>query len=112
LIPKAWGTGVTSTDMLKPFLADTPSCCTETYLVVGPFETKEIAGNVLSYINTKFFHFMVSIKKITQNSMQDDYQFVPMQDFRQSWTDEKLYKKYNLSEDEINFIESMIKQVN
>lgn len=109
LIPKAWGTGTTSTDILKPFIAEIPSCCTETYLVVGPFETKELAENALSYINTKFFHFMVSIKKITQNSMQDDYQFVPIQDFKESWTDEKLYKKYNLSEEEIGYINEMIR---
>lgn len=109
LIPKAWGAGVVYKDWLKPFIPVIPSCCTETYLVIGPFANGTIANNVVSYIQTKFFHLMVSIVKNTQNSMQDNYQFVPLQDFNKSWTDEELYAKYGLSDDEIAFIESMIK---
>jgi site-specific DNA-methyltransferase (adenine-specific) len=52
---------------------------------------------------------MVSLIKNTQNTMQKSYQFVPMQDFSEIWTDEKLYKKYGLDEKEIAFIESMIR---
>ena len=52
---------------------------------------------------------MVSVVKNTQNSMQDNYQYVPLQDFSKSWTDAELYAKYGLEEDEIAFIESMIK---
>jgi site-specific DNA-methyltransferase (adenine-specific) len=47
--------------------------------------------------------------KITQNAMKKVYSFVPMQDFNEEWTDEKLYKKYGLSKEEITFIESMIR---
>ena len=65
--------------------------------------------NVLSYINTKFFHFMVSLKKNTQEARRNVYTLVPMQNFSESWTDEKLYKKYNLTQEEIDFIESMIR---
>lgn len=60
-------------------------------------------------MKTRFFRFMVSLKKNTQNGTRQVYQFVPMQDFNESWTDEKLYKKYNLTQEEIDFIESMIK---
>lgn len=93
----------------KPFVVGENTCCTETYLVVGPFENQFIANNVLSYMKTRFFRFMVSLKKNTQNGTRQVYQFVPMQDFNESWTDEKLYKKYNLTQEEIDFIESMIK---
>lgn len=109
LIPKAWGVGNPAQDWLNPFLAEKSSVCTETYLVVGPFDNESIAKNAMSYINTKFFHVMVSLMKITQNTMQKAYSLVPMQDFTQEWSDEKLYKKYGLTQDEIAFIEGMIK---
>lgn len=52
---------------------------------------------------------MVSIKKKTQDASRDVYQFVPLQDFSHPWTDEMLYKKYGLTQEEIAFIESMIR---
>ena len=93
----------------KPFFGDKNTCCTETYLVLNPCSTKEEAENVISYIKTRFFRFLVLFKKNTQNAARGVYQFVPLQDFSEPWTDEKLYKKYNLSEEEIAFIESMIR---
>ena len=93
----------------KPILGDRNTCCTETYLVIGPFDSKSIAENVISYIKTKFFRFMVMLKKNTQNGTRQVYEFVPMQDFSKHWTDEELYAKYDLSNEEIQFIESMIR---
>ena len=93
----------------KPIFGEKRSCCTETYLVIGPFNTKEETKNVISYISTKFFRFMVMLKKNTQNGTRTVYEFVPLQDFSEPWTDEKLYKKYNLTAEEIAFIESMIR---
>ena len=93
----------------KPFIGEKNSCCTETYLLVGPFNDKQTAENVVSYIKTKFFRFAVMLKKSTQNGTRQVYEFVPMQDFKKPWTDIELYKKYNLINDEINFIESMIR---
>ncbi|MCL2293625.1 MAG: Eco57I restriction-modification methylase domain-containing protein [Spirochaetes bacterium] len=93
----------------KPFLGEPNTCCTETYLVIGNFKTKAEAENVLSYIRTKFFRFLVLLRKNTQHAAKGVYQFVPIQDFSEPWTDEKLYKKYNLTKDEIAFIESMIR---
>ena len=109
LIPKAWGNGDPSTDWLTPIIADKKSVCTETYLVVGPFKTDAEAANAVTYIQTKFFHLLVSAVKITQNTMQKAYSFVPLQDFSHPWTDEMLYKKYGLTDEEIAFIESMIR---
>jgi site-specific DNA-methyltransferase (adenine-specific) len=93
----------------KPIIGEVGSCCSETYLVIGPFANKEICSNVVSYMETRLFRFMVSLRKISQDATQSVYQFVPMQDFSKPWTDEELYKKYNLTADEIKFIESMIK---
>lgn len=108
-VAKAIGTGDSKIDLIKPFFPDNPSCTSETYLVIGPFKSKRIMLNVLSYIESKFFHFLVSLKKITQEARRGVYEFVPIQDFNNTWTDEKLYKKYNLTENEIAFIESMIR---
>ena len=110
LIPKAWGSGNTSSDWLNPIIANSSSACTETYLIVGPFMNKIEANNVISYMQTKFFHYMLGIIKNTQNTMKKSYSFVPMQDFKESWTDKKLYKKYKLSKNEIKIIESSIKK--
>ena len=121
LIPKAWGTGKTQTDRLNPFIIKPNTCCTETYLVIGPFDNEALCNNICKYIATAFFHFCVSVIKITQNSMQGHYKFVPLQDFTSKsdidWNkaipeiDKQLYKKYNLSKEEITFIERMIKPI-
>ena len=79
----------------KPILGEPNSCCTETYLLIGPFPNKQITENVMSYIKTKFFRFMVMLRKNTQNGTKHVYQFVPMQDFSKPLTDEVLYAKYN-----------------
>ena len=93
----------------KPILGQKGDCCSETYLLIGPFKTEREAKNVMSYIHTKFFRFLVSLRKISQDATQSVYSFVPMQDFSKPWTDAELYKKYKLTKDEIAFIESMIK---
>ena len=108
-IPKAWGTGDSRTDILNSFYVGPNSVCTETYLSVGPFINEQEASNALTYMQGRFFHFMVSMLKITQNSMKNVYSLVPLQDFSKPWTDEELYSKYGLTEEEIAFIESMIR---
>jgi site-specific DNA-methyltransferase (adenine-specific) len=95
--------------LAKPFLGDRNSCCTETYLVIGPFATKTGANNAIQYISTRFFRFLVLLKKNTQNALRGVYSFVPMQDLNEEWTDTKLYRKYRLNTDEIAFIESMVR---
>lgn len=109
LVHKAWGVGNPAYDWLNPFIAKEHLVCTETYLVVGPFESQAIAQNVISYINTRFFHLKVAFLKITQNTMQKAYSLVPMQDFSKPWTDDELFEKYDLTDGEISFILSTIK---
>ena len=72
-------------------------------------KSEKEALNVVSYIKTRFFRFLVLLVKNTQDAPARVYQFVPLQDFSHPWTDEMLYKKYGLTEDEIAFIESMIR---
>jgi len=93
----------------KPFLGEPNTCCTETYLVIRPFDSLQKCENVISYMRTRFFRFLVLLKKNTQHATSKVYSLVPIQDFNESWTDEKLYKKYGLTAEEITFIESMVR---
>ncbi len=95
----------------KPFLGEPQTCCTETYLLIGPFESKEESENVISYMKTRFFRFLVLLRKNTQHATGKVYQFVPIQNFHETWTDEKLYMKYRVSKEEIAFIESLIRSM-
>jgi hypothetical protein len=102
----------------KAVVGDKSTICTETFLAIAPFKTKREAENVTIYAMTKFFRFMVGIRKL-KNMTRDTYKFVPMQDFTANsdidWSqsvadiDRQLYEKYHLIDKEIAFIESMIK---
>ena len=108
IIPYAVGNGDLKTDELKPLVIGPRTCCTETYLVIGPLDTEQEARNVVSYMRTRFFHFLLGLKKITQHATSDKYELIPLLDFSKIWSDAVLYKQYNLSKLEIEFIESMI----
>ena len=110
LLPRSGNPG--SIIIGKPKISEPGSCSSNTYVVALPSDrtlAKEEAENLLGYIKTKFFRFLVLTKTTTQSMSLPAYSFVPLQDFTKPWTDEELYKKYNLSQDEIAFIESMIK---
>ena len=83
--------------------------CTETYLVAGAFDDEKRASNLESYLKTKFVRFLIMQMLASMNMSKASYNFVPVQDFSKPWTDEELYAKYGLTDEEINFIESMIK---
>ncbi len=91
-------------EILKP-----EEICTETYIVVGSFNSEKECINLLSYLRTKFTRFLISQLSFSQDITKDRFAFVPLQDFSEAWTDEKLYKKYDLTTEEISFIESMIR---
>lgn len=105
----------------KPYLGKPKSVCTDSLIPIGSFKTKVEAINLRKYLHTKFVRFMVGIMKTSQNITQIVYRFVPMQDFTfdsdLSWDksvaeiDQQLYKKYDLNSDEINFIETNIKEM-
>lgn len=92
-----------------PFYGPPNTCCTETYLVIGLFENKQICRNVMSYMASRFFRFLVLLIKNTQHGTKRVYELVPMQDFSKPWTDTELYAKYGLTAEEIAFIEKMVR---
>ena len=95
------------------------SICTESYLLLDVFNSSEEAENMKKYMRTQFVRFLISSILLTQNIVRDKFRFVPQQDFTSGsdidWSvsveeiDRQLYDKYELSDTEIAFIESMIK---
>ena len=95
---------VSSLNVLEPNMV-----CTETYLCIGAFSNNIQAENLKKYIKTKFFRFLLLQALSSINISKDKFCFVPIQDFNEEWIDEKLYRKYGLTQEEIDFIESMIR---
>lgn len=114
-IPRANNIGTElNDDNLNSFVGEPGTICTESFLMIGCELnlTKEMAENLSSYLKTKFVRFMHSLAKTSQDATSKTWRFVPIQDFTKPWTDEELYKKYNLSDEEIKYIEDMIKPMN
>lgn len=103
----------------RTFVMGPNSICSNTLIAVGDFDNQIEAGNLNKYMNTKFFRFMLGIKKIAQVLTSNIYSFVPQQNFSSNsdidWAktipeiDAQLYDKYDLDQDEIDYIESKIK---
>ena len=83
--------------------------CTFSYFLIGNMKTETEANNLLDYMATKFSRFLLLQAVSSINLSKEKFQFIPVQDFSRPWTDEELYKKYELTNDEISFIESMIR---
>jgi len=111
LVPEAYGAGETSPHQIlgKEIVAPPPSVCTQSYLAVSPFGAEGAAQSFASYYRTRLFRFLVSLRKITQHALRSTYSWVPQQTWDQDWTDDILYKKYDITDDEITFINSMIR---
>jgi|LSQX01.1.fsa_nt_gb superfamily II DNA or RNA helicase len=111
LIPKAGSDGgkrLPDYVLGKSLIAESPSVCTQTYLFFF-LNSLEQARSLNSYLETRFFRFLVSLRKMTQDATRSTYLWVPVQEWDRIWTDEMLYEKYNLSDEEIHFIESMVR---
>ena len=98
-------------DNLNTLVGIPDTVCTEAYMAVGinHLDDENMASNLAGYMKTKFVRFLHSLAKASQDATAKTYCFIPVQDFSHPWTDEMLYKKYKLTDDEIAFIESMIK---
>lgn len=92
----------------NPIIAGPDEACTETYLVAGRFDDEKAARRYADYLRTRFVRFLVSLRKATQHANRGVYSFVPDIPLGQDWTDEKLYRRYGLTSDEIAFIESTV----
>jgi site-specific DNA-methyltransferase (adenine-specific) len=110
MVPAAYGErGTRPATVLGPsFIAGSPSVCTQTYLFfyVG---SERKAKSLNSYLRTRFFRFLVSVRKITQHATRSTYTWVPQQAWDRTWTDEALYQKYGLTKVDVAFIESMVR---
>ena len=85
--------------------------CTQSYLVVNSFEKLYEAKNLVSYLKTKFCRFMLFQAITSQHISRDKFCFVPQLDFKESYDDKYLFKKFNLDKKDINFIDSMIEEI-
>jgi site-specific DNA-methyltransferase (adenine-specific) len=92
-----------------PFIGEPETISSETYLCIGPLETKDEAESVLSYLSCRLTRFLILLHKPSQDTTRKVYTFVPTQDWTKNWTDQDLYEKYDLSEDEIAFIEKIVR---
>ena len=119
LITGANGTGKMGEVLSNPEIVGPNVCYTQTFMSIGCFDNRYEANSLLSYVKTKFARMLLSTLKITQNNPKETWAHVPIQNFTENsdidWSksvaeiDQQLYKKYNLSDEEITFIESMIK---
>ncbi len=119
LLPRANGSGVFGEVFSTPMLGAPMLIATDTFLQVGQFDNTNEAESLLKYVKTKFFRAMVGVKKTAVFNYKDAFMFVPQQDFTNNsdidWTkstpdiDQQLYKKYGLSQEEIDFIETRVK---
>jgi len=114
LISRGYGEGGEAREyprmiMGKPIVAPPPSACTETYLVVGSYKTQVEAVHLAAYLKTRFLRFLVGLRKNTQDITKDRFAFVPALPMNTVWSDEKLYVHFELTKNEIAFIESMIR---
>jgi site-specific DNA-methyltransferase (adenine-specific) len=112
-ISKAYGErGAVPARVLGPTIVAGPnSVCTATYLCIGPFESKKASESAETYLQTRFARFLVSLRLSSQNSTQKSYGWLPQQKWDRTWTDEELYKEYDISEEEQAFIEAMVKEI-
>ena len=92
-----------------PFVGEPGTVCTETYLAIGPFATREEAENALSYMSSRFTRFLILLHKPSQNTTRHVYTFVPTQDWTKRWTDEELFKKYGITEEEQAFLDKVVR---
>lgn len=93
------------------FVAEAPSVCTETFLIAGQFQNLVEAENYSKYLKTRFARFLLLLRTPTQNISKSCFAFVPDLPMDGDWTDERLYRRYGINQDEIKFIESMVKEM-
>ena len=111
LVPEAGSDGgqkIPDVVLGKPLLSSPPSASTQSFLAFT-LGSKSHAKSLESYYRTKFFRFLVSLRKLTQHALRSTYTWVPQQTWDREWTDRELYKKYKLTKEEIAFIESVIR---
>ena len=92
-----------------PFIGSSGSVSSETYLCIAPLDSSSEAESVLSYLSCRLTRLLILLHKASQNTTRKVYAFVPTQQWDRIWTDEELYAKYGITDEEIVFIESMVR---
>ena len=92
-----------------PFIGEPGSICSETYLCIGPLDSKSEAESVLSYLTCRLTRLLILLHKPSQDTTRKVYTFVPTQDWTKQWTDADLYAKYGLNDEEVAFIEKIVR---
>jgi site-specific DNA-methyltransferase (adenine-specific) len=92
-----------------PFIGEPGSISSETYLCIGPLNSQEESENVISYLSCRLTRLLILLHKPAQDTTRKVYTFVPTQDWSRPWTDQDLYAKYGLTDDEIHFVESIVR---
>lgn len=92
-----------------PFIGEPASISSETYLCIGPFADRVEANSALSYLGCRLTRFLILLHKPSQDTTRKVYTFVPKQDWNRQWTDEALYERYGLTDDEISFVEKIVR---
>lgn len=111
LAPKAGSDGgqkIPDVVLGKPLIVGPGSVCTQTFIAFSVANGEE-AKSLYSYYGTKFFRFLVSLRKITQDALRGTYSWVPQQPWDRTWNDAALFKKYDLTQDQVAYIEAVIK---
>jgi len=90
-------------------LLEPNAVCTESYIVMGPFDSRKEADNCLAYVKTRFVRFLVSLLSFSQDITRERFAYVPLPDMSRTWTDTDLAKRYKLTNEEVAFIESKIR---
>ena len=114
LVPKAGSDGgqrIPDSVLGKPLIVSSPSVCTQSFLFFH-VNSRKAANSLQSYYTTRFFRFLVSLRKITQDATHSTYVWVPMQTWDRTWTDEDLYSKYGITKKEQAYIESQVRSMN
>jgi Eco57I restriction-modification methylase len=113
LVPKAFngGDAVPHQILGKPLIAPSPSVCTQSFLFFH-VSSRKAAESLQSYYSTRFFRFLVSLRKITQDATHSTYVWVPMQSWNRTWADQDLYAKYRITRKEQVYIESQVREMN
>jgi site-specific DNA-methyltransferase (adenine-specific) len=113
LVPQAFngGDGLPHQILGKPLIAPSPSACTQSFLFFH-LGSRNATKSLRSYYATRFFRFLVSLRKITQHATHSTYAWVPMQSWNRAWTDRDLYAKYAITRKEQAYIESQVRAMN
>jgi hypothetical protein len=121
LVPRANGSGALGEVLSTPLIGEPLIGYTQSFIGIGSFDTEIEASAMLKYVKTKFARVLLGVLKVTQDNDRGVWKLVPLQDFTSSsdidWSksvheiDLQLYRKYGLDENEINFIETHVKEM-